>query len=108
MSQENLEMLVSVGPTKQFEECTHQDEAGLSERDHKPFGLTEGVTTIPVLLSRSQTSLHVVDDVCLADLEHLYPEDRLGCARGVLWALVFEAALVIAALAYWKLHLFAR
>jgi hypothetical protein len=96
-------MLVSVGPTRQFGECTHQDDL-----DHKRYGLTEGISTIPVLVIPSQTSLHVVDDVCPADLEHLYPEDRLGCARGVLWALVFEAGLVIAALAYWKLHLFAR
>ena len=98
-------MLVSAGPTRQFGECTHEDDAGLSEGDH---GLTEGVTTIPVLVSPSQTSLHVMDDVCPADLEHLYPEDKLGCARGVLWALVFEAGVVIAALVYWKLHLFAR
>jgi hypothetical protein len=108
MSQENLEMLVSVGPTRQFGECTYQDDAGPSEGDYKHFGLTEGVTTIPVLISPSETSLHVVDDVCPAELEHLYPEDRLGCARGVLWALVFEVGLVIAALVYWKLHLFAR
>jgi hypothetical protein len=101
-------MLVSVGPTKQFGKRTHQDEAEQSEGDPKRSRLTEGVTTIPVLLSRSQTSLHVVDDVCPADLEHLYPEDKLGCARGVLWALVFEAGLVIAALVYWKLHLFAH
>jgi hypothetical protein len=105
MIQENLEMLVSAGPTRHFGVCTHQDDAELSEADHV---LTEGVTTIPVLVSPSQTSLHVMDDVCPADLEHLYPEDKLGCARGVLWALVFEAGVVIAALAYWKLHLFAR
>jgi hypothetical protein len=96
-------MLVSVGPTRQFGECTHQDDV-----DRKCIALTEGITTIPVLVSPSQTSLRVVDDVCPAELEHLYPEDRLGCARGVLWALVFEAGLVIAALVYWKLHLFAR
>jgi hypothetical protein len=96
-------MLVSVGPTRHFGECTHQDDV-----DNKRFALTEGITTIPVLVIPSETSLHVVDDVCPADLAHLYPEDRLGCARGVLWALVFEAVLVIAALACWKLHLFAR
>ncbi|HET6219386.1 MAG TPA: hypothetical protein VFE27_20355 [Acidobacteriaceae bacterium] len=98
-------MPVSVGPTRQFGECTHQDDAELSEGDH---GLTEGLATIRVLDSPSQLSSHVMDDVCPADLEHLYPEDKLGCARGVLWALVFEAGVVIAALVYWKLHLFAR
>ncbi len=89
-------MPVSVGPTRQVGECTYQDDAELREGDH---GLTEGVTTIRVL---------DIDDVCPAELEHLYQEDKLGCARGVLWALVFEAGVVIAALAYWKLHLFAR
>ncbi len=96
-------MTVSVAPTREFGVCTHQDDV-----DHKRIALTDGITTIPVLVSSSQTSLHVVDDVCPADLEHLYPEDRLGCARGVLWAMVFEAGMVIAALAYWKFHLFAR
>jgi hypothetical protein len=100
-------MLVSVGPTR-FEEWTRQHEAEPSDGGNKLVDLTEGVTTIPVLLSPSQTSLHAIDDVCPADLEHLYPEERLGCARGVLWALVFEAGLVIVALVYWKLHHLAR
>jgi hypothetical protein len=39
-------------------------------------------------------------------LEEFRSEHGLGCARGVLWALIFEAALVIAAAAiYWKFHL---
>jgi hypothetical protein len=42
------------------------------------------------------------------DAEQLYREDKLGCARGVIWALIFEAGLVIAAVIYWKLRLFAR
>jgi hypothetical protein len=96
-------MLVSVGPTTQFEEWMQQYPVGLSEGDHKRFGLTECVSNIPVSVRRYQSSLRVVE-VCSADPEQPYPEDRLGCARGVLWALVFEAGLVIAALVYWKLR----
>jgi hypothetical protein len=70
-------MLVSAGATKQFEESR-----------------------------RSQTSLRF-SDIYPADEEQLYPEDKLGCARGVLWSLIFEVALVVAALVCWKLR-FAR
>ncbi len=45
-----------------------------------------------------------VCNVRSVDPELLYNEDKLGCARGVVWALVFEAA-VIAAIAFcWKLR----
>jgi hypothetical protein len=36
------------------------------------------------------------------DWERIESEDRLGCARGVVWAIVFEVAMVIAAAVYWK------
>ena len=32
-------------------------------------------------------------------------EDKLGCARGVVWAVIFEAAVAVLTLLYWKLHL---
>jgi hypothetical protein len=53
-----------------------------------------------------QSSPHV-GNVCSVDPEQLYHEDRLGCARGVVRALLFEAALV-AIVCYWKLHLYLR
>jgi hypothetical protein len=34
-------------------------------------------------------------------VEYAEPEDRLGCARCVVWGLIFEAAFCIAALAAW-------
>lgn len=37
------------------------------------------------------------------DWRELESEDPVGCARGVVWAIVFEFALVIAAVVYWKL-----
>ena len=100
-------MLVSFGSTRQPEKEMHQDKAGVNEVDHKPLGFTECVSNIPVSVRPSQTSLHVVD-ISYADPEQLDPEHSLGCARGVLWALIFEGGLAIAALVYWKLHLLAR
>jgi hypothetical protein len=87
--QENLEMPVSVGSTKHFDAWMRQYEAGLCGGDRKRAGSTERVSKTPVSPGPDQ------------------PDAYLGCARGVLWALLFEAGLVIAALACWKLHLFA-
>jgi hypothetical protein len=44
-----------------------------------------------------------VADVCPDDPEKLYYEDKLGCARGVLFAFAFQAALVVALAVCWKL-----
>ena len=60
-----------------------------------------------VVGNKSIVSMRVVD-ASSVDPEQLYDEDTLGCARGVVWALIFEAGLVIGALVCWKLHLFAR
>ena len=62
IDQENLEMPVSVEPTRDFGVCTHQDDV-----DHKRIALTDGITTIPVLVSSIANLLHVVDDVCPVD-----------------------------------------
>jgi hypothetical protein len=32
-------------------------------------------------------------------------EDKLGCARGVVWAVLFETAVAVVTLLCWKLHL---
>ena len=95
-------MRVSAGATKNFEEWKQMYEAALSERvykslDSQPAGAAK----------RSKTTLHAIDG-CSVQAEQLYREDKLGCARGVVWALVFEAGLVVAALIYWKLRFFAR
>jgi hypothetical protein len=44
-----------------------------------------------------------VADVCADDPQALYYEDKLGCARGVLYALAFQALLVIGIALCWKL-----
>jgi hypothetical protein len=42
------------------------------------------------------------------DPKLIYDEDKLECARGVLWAFVFEAALLVAIAIFWKLRLSMR
>jgi hypothetical protein len=56
---------------------------------------------------RKETSIVSINvaDVCTDDPEQLYYEDKLGCARGVLFAFAFQAALVVAAAVCWKLFI---
>jgi hypothetical protein len=96
-------MRVSAGSLKNFEEWIQMYEASMSERVYRTL---ESSRTADAAIP-SKTSLYIVDGTVL-DAERLYREDKLGCARGVVWALVFEAGLVVAALIYWKLRLFAR
>jgi hypothetical protein len=60
-----------------------------------------------VVGNKSIVSMRVVD-ASSSDPEQIYDEDTLGCARGVVWAVVFQAALVIAVAVGWKLHFFLR
>jgi len=96
-------MRVSAGATKNFEEWMQAYEVLLSERVYKSRDSSQRAGAA----RRSEPTLYVVDG-CSVDAQQLYREDKLGCARGVVWALIFEAGLVIAALIYWKLRLFAR
>jgi hypothetical protein len=96
-------MRVSAGATRNFEEWMQAYEVLLSERVCKSLDSSQRAGAA----RPSKRTLHVVDG-CSVDAEQLYREDKLGCARGVVWALVFEAGLVVAAVIYWKLHLFAR
>jgi hypothetical protein len=80
--------------------------------DHERLDATGGVAAVgiqamPVMVRRSQTLPHVAN-VRSVDPEQLYSEDKLGCARGVVWALVFQAALVIVAVVCWELHVLTR
>jgi hypothetical protein len=96
-------MRVSAGSLKNFEEWIQMYEASMSERVYKSLESSHDAGAA----TRSKPTIHVIDG-CAVDTKQLYREDKLGCARGVVWALVFEAGLVVAALLYWKLHLFAR
>jgi hypothetical protein len=63
--------------------------------------------SFPAFLERSQ-SVPQVGNVRSVDPKLLYGENKLGCARGVLWAFVIEAALIIAIAIFWKLRFFLR
>ena len=55
-------------------------------------------------LGLAEDSFPQICNVRSVDPELLYNEDKLGCARGVVWALVFEAALIVAIAIFWKLR----
>lgn len=80
---------------------TNQFEAELNEGDHKTLRLTDSDDGC-VLQSHAGQS--AASNSFLDDAEDFHSEDRLGCVRGVLWSLVFEAALVIAGALYWTLR----
>jgi hypothetical protein len=66
-------------------------------------GLHTGIRSIPVLLEQSRTvseagNLHSLDPTVI------YDEDKLGCARGMVWGFVFEAGVIIAIAILWKLR----
>jgi hypothetical protein len=46
-----------------------------------------------------------VADVCIDNPEQLYYEDKLGCARGIVFAFAFQSMLVVVAGVCWKLIL---
>ena len=46
-----------------------------------------------------------VAEVCSDNPEELYYEDKLGCARGVVFALAFQAMFVVVAAVCWKMLL---
>jgi hypothetical protein len=48
-----------------------------------------------------------VAEACSDDRERLCREDKLGCARGVFWALVFQAAAAVVVAVCWSLHILA-
>jgi hypothetical protein len=95
-----FEMRVSAGSLKNFDEWMQMYQASMSERVYESLDASRktGAASPEIL----------VIDGCSVDAKQLYREDKLGCARGVVWALIFEAGLVLAALIYWKLRLFAR
>jgi hypothetical protein len=65
--------------------------------------LHKGIRSLPVLLEQSRTASQV-GNVRSIDPKLIDNEDKLGCARGVVWAFVFEAAIIIAIAIVWKLR----
>jgi hypothetical protein len=52
--------------------------------------------------NRAQTSSRVTN--YSVDLEQIYCEDKLGCARGVVWAVVLQVGIFIAIAFVWTLR----
>ena len=80
---------------------TNQFEPELHDGDHKLLRVTHGARS-GVLQSHAdftECASEVRDD-----WEEFRSEDGLGCARGVLWSLILEGALVVAGAIYWILR----
>ena len=54
--------------------------------------------------AESIVSLNVAD-VCTDNPEQIYYEDKLGCARGIVYALAFQGTVVAVATLCWKLFI---
>ncbi len=67
----------------------------------------QGIETLPGFVEQSQ-SFPQVSNVRSVDPELLNSENKLGCARGVIWAFLFEAALIIAIAIFWKIRVSLR
>jgi hypothetical protein len=65
--------------------------------------LHPGIRSLPMLLEQSRT-VSQVGNVRSVDPELIYNGDKLGWARGVVWAFVFEALLIIACAIFWRLR----
>lgn len=61
--------------------------------------LRAGKRFLPALVEQCQ-----VGHVRSVDPELLDSENKLGCARGVIWVLIFEAAAITAIVVFWKLR----
>jgi hypothetical protein len=58
------------------------------------------------IVRRAESIVSVnVADVCNDNPEQAYYEDKLGCARGIVYAFAFQGALVAVASVCWKLFI---
>jgi hypothetical protein len=73
-----------------------------------------GSTTLPNLAEQSlRPELHIVRPAVSLNVAEIYAdspdqvyyEDKLGCARGIVFAFAFQAVLLIVAAVCWKLIL---
>jgi hypothetical protein len=66
-------------------------------------GLQKGIRPLPVFLEQSR-SVPEAANVRSVDPTVIYEEDKLGCARGMVWGFVFEVGVIIAIAILWKLR----
>jgi hypothetical protein len=65
--------------------------------------LRKGIRSLPTFLEQSRT-IPQVGNVRSVDPELIHNEDKLGCARGITWAVVLQTALIVAIAILWKLR----
>jgi hypothetical protein len=73
---------------------------GIAEQSMRPVSC--------IVFGRESVASTRVAEACSEDLERRYYEDKFGCSRGLLWALVFHAGAFVVAAACWSLHTFLR
>jgi hypothetical protein len=103
------------GENEPLEEWMGSSGAGLGERVHEGSAVTDLVRSektssdvlLPICVEQPRTP-SVVANVCSIDREQLYSKDKLGCARSVLWALVFQVGMLMAIATYCTLHYLLR
>jgi hypothetical protein len=78
----------------------YQYETGSHQEVQEYFAPTDDVS--------NEKTFPQVANVRSVDPELLYNEDKLGCARGVMWAFALQAALMVAIAIVWKLRFFWR
>jgi hypothetical protein len=91
-------------PVDRFETELHQGVRSALNYSVSTGNKSNGALS-SVVVEQTRTSPHVVK-VRSVDPEQIDYEDDLGCVRGVLWSLVFEATVVIAIVVCWKLGMF--
>jgi hypothetical protein len=74
----------------------YQYETGSHPGVQERFGPTDDVNI--------EKTFPQVANVRSVDPELLYNEDKLGCARGIIWAVVLQAALIAAIAMFWRLR----
>ena len=90
------------------------DQEKFGDRVHEGFAMTDPVRSekkangaqLSVPGNDARSCSRVAD--YSVDPEQIYCEGKLGCARGVLWALVFQVGILIAIAAYCTLHYLLR
>jgi hypothetical protein len=67
-----------------------------------PCSRTNAMWSMSRVVSRRDSTVCV--DACAEDAQQVYCEDKLGCARGVIWAAAFQISVVLAVAICWELY----
>jgi len=84
------------------------NQANFRVIDGKRFSPTIDVGGLSPRAFVKPSQAYYDEDLSPLDTEQWEAEDRLGCVRGVVWSLIFEAALAAGAVLYWKFHFFSH